>query len=634
VAGGIAAVVGEELSSSKSTRPHAAPPTPRGTPNPRGEQPYSFAGHLHSSFSEFGGSNEAQALQAKASHLDALAMTEHDFRMLFQGCRPGFPFTAMSVHEGDGTWQLIKSSVGTLGPGSQGRIDVSSTYPSGGALLMTAVSGGGAATLAFELNCGEADADYRGNVGGRTISVDVFPERPSTPQSGYLALLIELSLHPSIDTDPLHVYYRLNTAISAKQYSVAKGTGYVDVPTTSGKLQTITPDPTVDFPKLWPDLDPLDNSFVNLAFVATATTTGGTAQGWFSNLRFVTDPTYDANAAIHSQQKVAGQAFSRFAPSILVMPGVELSRDVHVRQLDGTIFLPDYPPSPLPHPVETVEFTTNMVKQIHEHNSAAVLCHPYGTELHSNLLSQTQQDRKLTEVAKKLTTLGAYGVDVIEAGYQDRNGVDIEHHQMLWRVLSRRGHVLTADGVSDDHTGANWSTQTNRFITYLWTKELSTSNLSTALMTGRAYVGELSSFSGELDLWFDDFAVTMGQVSLLNSSGTATRTLWVRADRLPAGSQVNIWRAPIDYTDGTAGTPDGVPTDDGVLLGGGAPIDASRFASGPVSLTVDTSTACFFWADVLDSTGRTIAFSNMIYQLREAPPSGAPAIASTRLVSA
>jgi hypothetical protein len=633
VAGGIAAVVGEELSRSSSSpsSPMTQAVVPRGVVNGRGEQPYSFAGHLHSSFSEFNGSNEAQAVQAKLNRLDALAMTEHDFRMLYQGCRPGFPFTTMSVTEGDGTWELLRSSVGKLGSGSQARIDVASTYPSGGALVMTATSDEGVAMLAYDLDCGSADADYRGNVGGRTVSVDVFPERASTPHGAYLAFFTELSLHPSIDDEPLQIYWRLNTEITAKQYSVTRGTGFVDVPATVGRLQTITPDPAVDFPKLWPGLDPLDNSFVNLGFVAAATESGATAQGWFSNLRFVTDPTYDASAAIHSQQTVAAQAFSRYAPSVLVVPGCEFSRGIHVRQLDGTIFMPDYPPSPLPHPEESVAFTTNMVAQIHQHNSTAVLCHPYGTEMHAPLLTQSQQDRRLKQVTKRLTNVEVYGVDVIEAGYQDRDGMDIEHHQMLWRALSRAGHVLTADGVSDDHTGVEWAAQTNRFITYLWAKQLSAPNLTSALTTGRAYVGELASFSGQLDLWFDNLAVVMGQVSLLTGAGSATRTVWVRADGLPSGSQLNLWRAPIDYTDGSHDSPDGVPNDGGLLVGG-SPIEASKFEAGPMAFKVDTSSSCFFWADVLDSTGRTIAFSNMIYQLREPPPAGAPSISSTRLV--
>ena len=191
---------------------------------------------------------------------------------------------------------------------------------------------------------------------------------------------------------------------------------------------------------------------------------------------------------------------------------------------------------------------------------------------------------------------------------------------------------MTADGVSDDHTGRNWATQTNRFITYVWAKHLTASTLTRALSTGRAYVGELSSFSGELDLWLDDLAVVMGQVSLLSGGRSATRTLWVRADGLPARSQVRVWRAPIDYTDGSHGSPNGIPDDGGALVGG-SPVASRRFEGGPISFTVDTSTSCSFWADVLDATGRTVAFSNMIYQLRKRPPAGAPPIPASRLIN-
>ena len=108
---------------------------------------------------------------------------------------------------------------------------------------------------------------------------------------------------------------------------------------------------------------------------------------------------------------------------------------------------------------------------------------------------------------------------------------------------------------------------------------------------------------------------------MLSRAGTSTRALWVRADELPAKSQVKLWRAPIDYTDSSSSSPDRIPNDGGVLIGG-SPIASSRFDGGPMSVTVDTSTSCFFWAEVLDSTGRVIAFSNMIYQLRKSPPEG------------
>lgn len=622
IAGGIAVVVGEELSR-----------TPAPAPNPRGEKPFSFAGHLHSSFSEDGGSNEAQAVQARINRLDSVSMTEHDWRMLHEACRSGFPFTAMSITEADGTWQLVRSASGDLGAQSGGSIALASTYPSGGALVMTATSNDGPATLEYDLDCLQASKDYRGSVGGRTVSVDVFPERESRAESAYLAFITELSLHPSISDEALRIHWRLNTGITAKRYAAKGNQGFVDIPATVGKLQTITPDPAVDFPKLWPNVDPLDNSYVSFGFAALTTGDGATAQGWFSNLRFVNDPSYDAQAAINSQQTVSGHAFSRFAPSVLLVPGCELSRDIHVRQLDGTLMLAHYPPSPLPHTHESVAFTTNMVSQIHAHDSTAVLCHPFGTgEVVGPLRSKSQQDRMLAAVSARLVGDKVYGVDAIEAGYQDRNGVDIEHHQMLWRVLSRQGHVLTADGVSDDHTGRSWATQTNRFITYLWARRLTARTLTTALSRGRAYVGELSSFRGQLDLWLDDLAVVMGQVSLLTGGGNGTRTLWVRADGLPAGSQVKIWRAPIDYTDGTHGSSAGIPNDGGALVGG-SPVGASAFHRGPLSFTVDTSTSCFFWADVLDASGSTIAFSNMIYQLRKSPPAGAPPLPSSRVVT-
>ncbi len=620
VAGGIAAVVGEKLSAG-----------PKAPLSPRGEKPYSFAGHLHSSFSEEGGSTEAQAVQARINRLDSVAMTEHDWRLLHEACRAGFPFTAMSITEADGSWQLVRSDGGQLGPGSQARTEVASTYPSGGALLMSATSNSGVAFLRYVLDCGQADTDYRGSVGGRSVSVDVFPERASSPAS-YLAFVTELSLHPSISDEALQVRWRLNTEIDSKRYSVRGNVGHVDVPATVGRLQTITPDPAVDFPKLWPDIDPFDNSYFELSFMALVGDVNARVEGWFSNLRLTNDPTYDASAAIHAQQGVAARAFSRFAPSVLLIPGCELSRGIHVRQLDGTLMIADYAPSPLPHIPEPTAFTTNMVSEIHGRNSTAVLCHPFGTgEAVTPLASESQQDRRLATVAAQLAASKVYGVDGIEAGYHARNGVDIEHHQMLWRVLSRQGHVLTADGVSDDHTGRNWATQTNRFITYLWARRLSPSTLTAALSTGRAYVGELSSFSGQLDLWLDDLAVVMGQVSLSRRGGKATRTLWVRADGLPAGSEVKVWRAAIDYTDGSHGSPGGIP-DDGAVLVGGSPVGSGRFSGGPVPFTVDTSTSCFFFADVLDTTGRTVAFSNMIYQLRNRPPAGAPPIPSSRLV--
>jgi hypothetical protein len=181
--------------------------------------------------------------------------------------------------------------------------------------------------------------------------------------------------------------------------------------------------------------------------------------------------------------------------------------------------------------------------------------------------------------------------------------------------LWRNGLWLTATGVNDNHNGGrgDWFRESNRFVTSTWCDSAAETDLVAALAAGRAFVGELGSWAGTLDLTVDGVA-RMGSVSVRPS--LTSRTATVAATQVPVGSVVELVQGPVDY----AGTSDLDPRSRVV-----ATIPAAAFGPGAVSTLVDTSASCFVRADVVLAGGRRVAFTNPVWLLHEAARTHVPA---------
>jgi hypothetical protein len=233
------------------------------------------------------------------------------------------------------------------------------------------------------------------------------------------------------------------------------------------------------------------------------------------------------------------------------------------------------------------------------------LNHPFGTKT-GTPATQAQQDTKRRSVAKKFLDRHLCDVDIVETGYRLRTGMGLETHQALFDTFIRSGYWVTATGVNDNHAGTigSWNKEPNHFYSTLWAASAAESDLLAALRSGQVFVGELGAFDGYLDVSVE--GNPMGSVSV--KPGAGSRELTATAMELPAGSYVEVLRGPVDYSNSVDPGTSVVQT-----------LPAAAFATGQATMGVDASTSCFVRLNVVDASGRRVAFSNPVMLLQSEP---------------
>jgi hypothetical protein len=222
----------------------------------------------------------------------------------------------------------------------------------------------------------------------------------------------------------------------------------------------------------------------------------------------------------------------------------------------------------------------------------------------------------LAQTAKALlptsSAPAALGTDLLEVGYNLRQGMDLAHHVALWDIMSRNALFLTGNGTNDDHFGKNWLGPRNNWFSSVWAPGAGVGDLLAALAAGRAWCASLSRYRGSLDLLVDG-KVPMGSVSV---STVASRKLVASATAIPAQGRLQILQGTVDY----AGAAD-LSANTKVI----GSYSASQLTGGSVTQRIDTGKDSFVRTQVLDSTGTPIGLSNPVWLLRAAPPGGIPA---------
>lgn len=578
-----------------------------------GTPAFSMAMHVHSSFSEQVGSMEAQLLQAQQNAVDVLWWTDHDHRMQARNYRTVVHFTSLTAERSDGTpWQWQKRTSGPLTAASTGGIDPSVDSPkdtvAGGSLSLRAQSTSTrSAALGFYADSVAAGMNYRGNIYGQVLSLEVLPT--SISGKAYLQLLITLSFHPANGGRSAGNYslsYRFGGAGTPGTRTQSGRTGIVNVAVTAGQWNSVVLTPGDDIAALWPDMDTRD--FASFGLTLDAVSAGPVASGHFDYLRF--DRQYTGgNIPIETQQAISAGYRSKF-PGVVQGQGLEISLyNPHINWFGGAVALPTY--EGVTSTATYQALLEQQVATIHAAGGLASYNHPYGTTGGSVLPAATQNS-KMAQVATSLLTNKALGCDIIEVGYQLRSRMDLDHHVKLWDVLSRNALFITGNGVNDDHSGQNWYGLANNWVTYVWAASSQEVDLLAALEAGRSWCGSLSRFRGGLDLRADDLC-PMGSATV---SALPQRQLQIVATGLPAGASVRVLRGTVDY----AGTAAPAPTT--VQIAAFSELD---LAAGQVALLVDTTTSCFVRTEVVSSSGAVIALSNPLWLLRETPPQGIPA---------
>jgi hypothetical protein len=588
-----------------------------------GRNAYSMAMHIHSSFSEQSGSMDSQLFQAASNSVDVLWWTDHDARMDGIGYRRTVHFTSLTAETGGpgerGPWTWRKTESGPLASSSGGGIVGTPSSPNdpvaGGSLHLTAKSGTtGLAKYGYFADCHPAGWNYRDNLTGQSLTIDVLLD--GNWERGYLELLIASSYHQAAGGRPAGDYtlsYRFvppGVPASRVRHGIS---GVVTIPVvpTSGHNPwcTVTIRPARDIAALWPDLDYRD--FALWGLTLSAASDGDKVSGYFDYLRF--SRRLSGEVLLRQQADMAAAASRRY-PAVVQRQGLEVSWGVpHINWFGGAVVIPDYAKTTLRTYPEFLRGT--VVPQIHAAGGLVSYNHPYGYGDPARL-PVAEQNALLAGVARKLlptaTRPAALGADLLEVGYNLRQGVDLGHHVALWDIMSRNAVFLTGNGTSDDHFGQDWRGIINNWVTSTWATSTTESDLLASLAAGRAWCGSLRAFRGSLDLLVDG-SCPMGSVSV---SRATSRRLVASATRVPAGGALQVIQGAVDYA-GTAGL-----TADTKVIG---VYPARDLAGGSVAQPIDTRQDSFVRTQVLSAAGDVISLSNPVWLLRTAPPGGIPA---------
>jgi hypothetical protein len=589
-----------------------------------GTSAYSMAMHIHSSFSEQTGSMASQLYQAATNSVDVLWWTDHDFRMDNVHYRDVVHFTSLTKEKGGpgqgGAWDWQQVQSGPVGYQSGGGIVQQPASPNDpaphGSLSLTAQSRSNqTAKYGFYANSTPARMNYRDNLTGQSLLIDVLLDGGWSARDGYLELLIVTSYHQASGGRPAGSYslsYRF-VPPGTPAGRVAQGTqGVITIPVQpeggGNSWFTAAMTPASDIAALWPDLDYRDFALWELTL--NAASNGQPVHGYFDYLRF--DRSISGETSFQQQASMMAALAPQYP--VTQQQGLEVSWQMpHVNWFGGQVTVPSYG---APSEKAYKNYLENtFVPQVHASGGLVSYNHPFGVAFGGNQLPVSKQNRMLQRVAGEMLPApgspAAVGADLLEVGYVLRQGVDLAHHVGLWDIMSRNAVFLTGNGTSDDHYGRNWRQLRNNWITWAWAASENLSDLLAAMASGRVWCGSMTDYQGSLDLMVDEIC-PMGSASV---SGVNSRQLTASVTGAPSYGSLQVLQGDVDYA-GVQGL------ESNVRLIGNYP--SGQLRGGTVTQAVDTSTSSFVRTQVLDATGSVVALSNPVWLLRSEPPGGIP----------
>jgi hypothetical protein len=573
--------------------------------------PVAMAMHVHASFSEGTGSMEAQLVEAKANGVDVVWWTEHDWRMSAHRYRRAVHFDALTEQEGGRELTWVAAASGSLSE-SSGAIVTSPASPrdpsAASSLRITATGSGTAWSYnRYKADTSRARQNLNAQLGGQTLAVEIFPQQLGP--DGFMEIRLVTSRRPAKAGRTAGLYtlsYRFGGDAAPGSRRASGLTGIITIAANRNQWNSVVLSPADDIRAIWPDTDGRDASLVDL-HVGVGSRRSAPAAGCFDYLRF--SRTVAGNQPLDTQAAIMNGYAVAF-PSVQQHAGLEVSLYAqHVNWYGGTVSLPDYGTLPI-NPGTNDTVTQQLITDIHAAGGLASFNHPFGVEPGGGPLPIADQEAQRTKVATKLIGNRAFNADLLEAGYRQRGGVTIERHISVWDACSRNAIFLTGNGVSDNHAGQGWASETNNFLTWAWAAGSTESDLLAALRAGRCYFGDLRRFSGTLDLAVDQ-ACPMGSVSI---SQRLSRTLTIKATSIPTGGAVRLVQGPVDYAGSAFPNPGTTPRS----------FPATDFSDGARTVTLDTTRSSFARVEVLDSAGVLVACSNPVWLLRETPPQAIP----------
>jgi hypothetical protein len=567
------------------------------------EVPVRMAMHIHASFSEGVGSMQAHLAEAERVGVDVIWWTEHDHRMVARGYVSDVHFDGFSESTNgvNLTWQLSSSGMAAPSP----RIAIvkkpsSPGDPGASAMRVSAMSSGadgGTRTATAK----PKNSTLTTSIDGTTITLDVRPIDVGV--DAWFDIVIETSYRPATAGRPAGQYrlrYRvgggrpIGTVVETDPLD-----GLIVIGPEVGRWTTITLDPVSDFDALWPDIDFRDAALTAFAFASTSRnmTLSSTAVDGLHFNRVRKTPR-----AVLAVQRELMDHYTPLYPTVVQRQGVELSESTPHINWFGT---PDIWPAsdPANHDVALA------ISKVHAAGGVASYNHPFGTS--GGPLSTTQRSARRRTMASTMVTERAFGADIVEVGYTGgRAGMSQGDYIALWDVMSRNLVFATGTGVTDDHSGRDWTGQQWRHVTGVWAASTDLSDLQVALRAGRAWFYDPAYFSGTLDVSGAGF-VPMGSAGLVS---TDTCSLRISATEVPADWSVVVVSGVADES--------GTSSLDPLVTNRSYP--GSDLASGAMKAKVSSTVSGFYRVMLRDALGVVRAYSNPLWLLRTMPTATVP----------
>lgn len=553
-----------------------------------GRRSVSMAMHIHSAFSEGTASMDAHLQQATKLGVDVIWWTDHDFRMQALGYRKAVQFEGLNEPENGLTWTWNRITAGQLAssstafvtephspdePGKAMRLQALATTPAWGELL-------------YEGNAW--NTTYTTSLAATVLELDVLSEQVG-PDAELIVRVLS-SYRPATAGRPAG-RYTLEYRIGAQEgrWTEDQGLlGVVAIPAT-GAWQRLQLDLQADVAALWPDIVSADSGIYRLR-VGVRSRNGAAVAGVLDRLRF--NRTRRAgNESVQLQDEMMRE-YARRYPNVVQFHGTELSLVRHLSSYGGDFTLPDYG-DVAPKKNTAVPAAIDMVAFVHAHRGLVTFNHPL------------EDAPTGTELAKLLIETNALGADMVEVGSKEDFGESVFGYD----AAARNGVFVTATGVSDDHGGADWVGQKQRWITSVWSDSTEQAALFSALRAGRAWFWDPQFWRGELDLKVHG-SVPMGGVSI---SPAVQVPVQIDVTELPADAQVVLIVGEVDY----AGTTDPTPATTEQLV--------KLNKSGQGNVVIPTRSSRYVRVELRKPDGAVIGFSNPVWILKEKPVNAIPA---------
>lgn len=553
-----------------------------------GRRSVSMAMHIHSAFSEGTASMDAHLQQATKLGVDVIWWTDHDFRMQALGYRKAVQFEGLNEPENGLTWTWNRITAGQLAssstafvtephspdePGKAMRLQALATTPAWGELL-------------YEGNAW--NTTYTTSLAATVLELDVLSEQVG-PDAELIVRVLS-SYRPATAGRPAG-RYTLEYRIGAQEgrWTEDQGLlGVVAIPAT-GAWQRLQLDLQADVAALWPDIVSADSGIYRLR-VGVRSRNGAAVAGVLDRLRF--NRTRRAgNESVQLQDEMMRE-YARRYPNVVQFHGTELSLVRHLSSYGGDFTLPDYG-DVAPKKNTAVPAAIDMVAFVHAHRGLVTFNHPL------------EDAPTGAELAKLLIETNALGADMVEVGSKEDFGESVFGYD----AAARNGVFVTATGVSDDHGGADWVGQKQRWITSVWSDSTEQAALFSALRAGRAWFWDPQFWRGELDLKVHG-SVPMGGVSI---SPAAQVPVQIDVTELPADAQVVLIVGEVDY----AGTTDPTPATTEQLV--------KLNKSGQGNVVIPTRSSRYVRVELRKPDGAVIGFSNPVWILKEKPVNAIPA---------